>query len=264
MAMAAPARFCKWCGREKGSQNTIKNHDLGKEPTLPFRSAKSVECKPCFNAIGLQSGGDGSYRSWLLKECLTAEGPAAQLEKTLKWERLYDESSGGRVRVGDRGLAERAEVENSSTLELEEILGVVWPTKLAEAKLQRKAKRTELRMFVVGTTKVRGVLFPDVPGEALPPGVFRLKRGASTTVKHVQEFDNQSQALREGQVAATAKALAKRVMLCSVKEHTGKRTRSDGEEEDAPHGEDHRLEVRSQFHDAVRQLRPRVERRRPG
>ena len=65
---------------------------------------------------------------------------------------------------------------------------------------------------------IKGVVFRKVVGEALPPGVFRLRRGASTHANHVKQFDNTKQELREGQVAQTVASLAKRVLPCIVKQ----------------------------------------------
>ena len=61
--------------------NPIKRHALAASPTLPFRSGKSLECKSCYNAIGIQAGGDQGYRAKLAKECGTQKdndpgGPA--------------------------------------------------------------------------------------------------------------------------------------------------------------------------------------------
>ena len=218
MSAGSAERICTWCGRSSLLKNPIQRHSLASSLTLPFRFAKSAECKSCFNATCIQAAGDATYRATLAKQCETDEGRQKQRARTEQWEQQYDQSPMGRVRQFSRGLKETASVVNSSFLELEECLGILYPTKLAEQRLGRKATRTEIKVYQVGSMMIKGVVFREVVGEALPPGVFRLRRGASTHVNHMKEFDNTKQELREGQVAQTAASLAKRVLPCIVRQ----------------------------------------------
>ena len=81
----------------------------------------------------------------LAKDCETDEGRQKQRARTEQWEQQYDQSATGRVLQVNRGLKESASVVNSSFLELEECLGILYPTKLAEQRLGRKATRTGSR-----------------------------------------------------------------------------------------------------------------------
>ena len=206
------SRQCKWCGRPESLPNPIKRHALAASPTLPFRSGKSLECKSCYNAIGIQAGGDQGYRAKLAKECGTQKDNEAQRERTEQWEAKYDASVGGRVLVGNRGLNESAQIVNTNYMQLERTAGIVWPVNLAAGKLGRTPSRTETRIYQCGSQKVKGVVLPEQVGETLPFGCFRLKQGSMMQVQHVKEYDNDRQQLREGQVAATASSLSKRAL----------------------------------------------------
>lgn len=149
-ASMADIRVYKWCGRASTLPNPLTKHAMSAGPTLPFRSGRSLQCKPCFNAIAFQAGGDGGYRDTLSQECATEEGRLAQRERTMKWEEMYNSSPAGRVIAGDRNLRETAQVSNNSYMELEMVYGIIWPLKLAQEKLGRKPTRKELKTYSVG------------------------------------------------------------------------------------------------------------------
>ena len=174
-------RVCHFCGRNASAANTLTAHTLGQGVTLPFRGPKAFECKSCFNAVTVQSGGDRTYRNRLRADCETAEGRLAQLRRTEEWEAKYNSSFSGRVAAGNRAMKESAQLKTSSFLELERCLGVVWSVALATKKLGRAPTKKEIRVYQVGVQKVRGVVFPEVSGEVLPPSCFGLKAQLSTT-----------------------------------------------------------------------------------
>ena len=111
---AIPLKGCKWCGRNSKFDNPFHRHALSEEPGLPMRVTRASECKPCFNAIGIQSGGDPDYKKSLPKDP-TPEWQQEQLARTKVWERMYNDSESGRVRMEDRGLEESASVTNSTS-----------------------------------------------------------------------------------------------------------------------------------------------------
>ena len=227
-------RVCHFCGRNASAANTLTAHTLGQGVTLPFRGPKAFECKSCFNAVTVQSGGDRTYRNRLRADCETAEGRLAQLRRTEEWEAKYNSSFSGRVAAGNRAMKESAQLKTSSFLELERCLGVVWSVALATKKLGRAPTKKEIRVYQVGVQKVRGVVFPEVSGEVLPPSCFRLRSGSGTTVDHVMEFDSDEMQLRPGQVADTARALTKVAMPAVVKQVATQHTNEDGTTADGP------------------------------
>ena len=188
-------KTCRCCGRLSTTKNPLTKHKLSEEKFLPFRSGRNLECKPCFNSVNLQCGGDAVRRASMIKDCEPESGKAAQLEKTMQWENMYNESPHGRITAGAADLRETASVENSCFLEAEKILGIVYPPALAATKLGRKPTRREQRTFDIGSQKIKGVLFPEVAGETIPVGCFRLRQGATTETKHTKLYDASEQQL---------------------------------------------------------------------
>ena len=77
-------------------------------------------------------------------------------------------------------------------------------------------------------------MFPEVPGEALPQGCWRLKQAASTRVRHHKEYDNADGQLRDGQVESMIMSPSARVLPGKANLVETKQKNDDGEEVEGP------------------------------
>ena len=194
--------ICKFCGRCACDVGWARQNE-GNECT---------DCR-CLLRRALVGSRDEkkAKKSQVEAECRTEQGREHYVETSLnRWLAMSESERGGAGSKKDFRLTPLETCLSkvcTDGLVMQEVMGIMWPKAIFESVKKQIVHPDDLQTI----RGIAGVVLPEVPGEILPRGVFRIFNESKDLAERrdlIESSNNAASKLLEGQIDRAAESLA--------------------------------------------------------